>query len=235
MSENKQEISVYSEDFIAKIAQFKTEMTAIYDKISEETTPHYDGDGNKIVDTRPDGLDYIIAAYMSKKLDKHFPGWSWQDGHIQILGSFWVISDGTLYIIDEHLLAFGITPPYRKFYSSGAARIQYKRNTPYAPENIVDIDKNIKSANTNAFKFAINRLCRIGDDVYKKRLDLEGAVDELEELADKNPSIAQKVFMEYLSKRKINPQDVFKVLGVNSLASVSDYNEALNKMKEAGY
>ena len=36
---------------------------------------------------------------------------------------------------------------------------------------IVDIDKNVATANTNAFKRAVNRLCDIANDVYKKSVE----------------------------------------------------------------
>jgi muramoyltetrapeptide carboxypeptidase LdcA involved in peptidoglycan recycling len=62
----------------------------------------------------------------------------------------------------------------RKFFSPGAARVQFKRGSPHTPENVVDIDKNVASANTNAFKRAINRLTNFGDDIYRKQVeDLE--------------------------------------------------------------
>ena len=41
----------------------------------------------------------------------------------------------------------------------------------HTPENIVDIDKNVATANTNAFKRAVNRLCNIADDIYQKHIE----------------------------------------------------------------
>ena len=66
----------------------------------------------------------------------------------------------------------------RKFFSPGAARIQFKRGTPHTPENVIDIDKNVASANTNAFKRAINRLTNFGDDIYRKQIEDLSLTDE---------------------------------------------------------
>jgi hypothetical protein len=107
-----------------KIKAFRKDWYKRYKNISKEKTPQVDGSGRKIIDKRPDGLDYIIDAYMDECLDKHFPGWSWKRaGGLQFLGSEWVSADGELYIIDERLLALNIVPPYRVFWGCGAARI----------------------------------------------------------------------------------------------------------------
>ena len=45
-----------------------------------------------------------------------------------------------------------------------------KRGSKHTPENIVDIDKNVASANTDAFKRAVNRLCNVCDDIYRKQI-----------------------------------------------------------------
>src|SRR3990167_6254967 len=159
-----------------KIKLFRKDWYKRYKNISKEKTPQVDGSGRKIIDRRPDGLDYIIDAYMYECLDKHFPGWSWEAAApLQFLGAEWVVAQGHLIIVDEKLLAFGIQPPYRKYYGCGAARIQYKSGKEHTSENIVDVDKNVKAANTNAKKVAINRLTHIGDDIYGKRIYEEGA------------------------------------------------------------
>ena len=40
----------------------------------------------------------------------------------------------------------------------------------HTPENVINIDHNVGAANTNAFKRAVNRLCNIADDVYRKEM-----------------------------------------------------------------
>ena len=121
------------------------------------------------VKRRPDGLDYVEEKYMRDQLNEHFPVWSWEIKETQFLGSEWVIVTGELQILDNSIP--------RKFSSIGATRIQFKKGKEHTPENVVDIDKNVASANTNAFKRAINRLCNVCDDVYKKQLEDYGLSD----------------------------------------------------------
>jgi len=218
-----------------KIRDFRKEWYNFYKKISKAKTPQVDGTGRKIVDRRPDGLDYIIDAYMDECLDKHFPGWSWKKaGGLQFLGSEYVVADGELFIIDEKLLAFGIIPPYRVYWGSGAARIQYKSNKPHIPENLVDIDKNVKAANTNAKKVAINRLTGIGDDIYGKRIEEEGAgsLEDVMTAAIEEGGGATE-FGRWVQENKWKWGEVFKILGVKDMSEISDYKEAMRKIKEA--
>tara|TARA_Y100000401_G_scaffold108354_1_gene103556 strand:+ start:4872 stop:5543 length:672 start_codon:yes stop_codon:yes gene_type:complete len=133
-------------------------------RISGFTTP------KPHVKSRPDGLDYVEEKYMRDQLNEHFPIWSWEIKNVEFLGSEWCIVTGELNIMD--------TSVPRKFGSVGAARIQFKKNQEHIPENVIDIDKNIASANTNAFKRAINRLCNICDDVYRKQVEDYALNDE---------------------------------------------------------
>ena len=90
----------------------KEEIYNKYNEISKEQTPQVDGNGIKIIEKRPDGYDYIIESYMRDCLDRHFPGWTWEAAApLQFLGSEWVVAQGHLVIIDEYLLALGISPP----------------------------------------------------------------------------------------------------------------------------
>lgn len=161
--------------------------------ISDSTTP------NKYVKQRPDGMDYVEEGYMRTQLDKLYPIWSWLPAGnkpVDFLGSEWVITMGTL-VIEEP------TGHVRQFFSPGASRIQFKRNQPHVPENVIDIDKNVATANTNGFKRAANRLCRIADDVYRKQdIDLSDAeLNELRALMELN-GFEQKVIDEWSVKIK---------------------------------
>ena len=210
----------------------KAEMVAFYKAISNEVTPEVDVSGTKIIDQKPDGfggsLDYIVEAYMRDRLNHHFPGWSWEQGQIQMLGSEWVIVSGHLVILDEHLLAFGKNPPERRFFGAGAARIQFKRNQPHTAENVIDIDKNVKSANSSALKVAINRLCGIGDDVYRKRIDEDGmgSMEQHEDNMLDMPSKAAQAFQSKITRHKLKWSDVLAVLEVRSAGEITDYKKA---------
>lgn len=111
---------------------------------------------------RPDGLDYVEEGYMRNQLNRHYPIWSWELDEVEFLGGEWVWCRGHLSIVEE-----GIT---RKFGSVGATRVQFRKGTKHTPDNIVDIDKNVASANTDAFKRAVNRLCNVCDDIYRKQI-----------------------------------------------------------------
>jgi len=150
-----------------KISEVEDAMREKRKGISETPTP------KSQVKRRPDGLDYVEEKFMRHKLDEHYPIWSWEssgNNPIQILGSEYVVATGKLVIFDE-----GVT---RSFFSPGAARIMYKKDKktgqplPHTIENMVDLDKNVASANTFAFKRAINRLTHISDDVYRKQVEM---------------------------------------------------------------
>lgn len=222
---------VQSDEFKAKIEAFNKDWHKFYKEISKEETPQVDGTGRKIVDKRPDGLDYIIEAYMRECLDRHFPGWSWEgtNNPVQFLGSEWVQISAHLLILDMHLLAFGINPPYRKFLGVAAARIMYKSGRPHTPENIVDIDKNVKAGNSNAFKVAVNRLTHIGDDVYGKRIEEEGA-GTVETVFETDPHATN--FTALIEKYRIPWSEVFKILDISSATEIKDFKEAWEKIKQ---
>lgn len=220
------------ETAVTKYNAIKSDMVSFYKSISNEKTPEVDGSGLKIIDKKPDGmggsLDYIIEAYMRDRLNYYFPGWSWEQGQIQLLGSEWVIVSAHLTILDEHLLTYGKNPPERRFFGTGAARIQFKKNQPHTAENVIDIDKNVKSANSSALKVAINRLCGIGDDVYRKRIDEDGmgSAEEYDNRLMQEPSTAQVGFTNRVAKSKLSYTNVFKALGVKGLDEITDYEEA---------
>lgn len=145
-----------------------------HERISQEKTP--DAQVKNFA-----GYDYVEEAWMRNRLNYYYPVWSWEpSGQVQFLGAEWVITDGVLVILDN-----GIT---RKFYSPGAARIQFKSGAPHTPENVVDIDNNIAASNTNAFKRAANRLPNIADDVYRKTIEnydlTEEEIANLKKLAE---------------------------------------------------
>lgn len=228
-------LTIYDQAFLDRIKQIKADMHNFYMSISQEPTPQYNGSGGQVIKKRPDGLDYLEEAYMRTRLDFYFPGWSWEGTFTQFVGGIEIVAiGGHLCIIDEHLLAFSIVPPVRKFYSVGAARIQFKKDAPHTVENIIDVDKNIAAANSHAFKRGVNRLCRIGDDVYGKRVDEEGGGTLEEIIMSGDASLARKMFTEYVSGHKVRVSLVCQTLNVQSLLDITDYSEAYQKLKQAG-
>lgn len=227
----------YSEEFIRRAQAIKKDMHDFYTKIGEEATPAVDGSGRKIVERRGDGQLYIIEGYMRKKLDEYFPGWSLVEAApLHFMGAEWVVAQIYLEIIDEHLLTFGIVPPIRRFYGVDGVRIQYKGGVTAErrPENIVDIGDNCKQAVSAALKYATNRLTNIGDDIYGKRIDLEGAgsIDTVMTGTVVSDVTARTVFNEYCISKHIKPSVMHKVLGIKSSDEITDYKEAYLKIKE---
>jgi len=222
---------------IPNIEAFKDDWYKFYKDISKTNTPEYDGNGLAIVRKRPDGLDYIIEAFMKDRLNFYFPGWSWRrTSPLQLLGAEWVITDGELMVIDERLMAFNINPPYRCFAATGAARIQFKRNMPHTPDNLVDLDKQVKAANTNAFKKAINQLLGIGDDIYGKRIEEDGA-GSLEDILSSEIETTtntgqEKAFVKFVEDKRLRWSVVFKILGIAGMDEIKDYKVAFKKLKE---
>lgn len=224
------EFPVMTPEFAERVRAFKEDFAKKYSDISKERTPQLDGNGRKIIDKKGD-QDYIIEPYMRNQLDKYFPGWSLDPAApLQFLGSEWVVGQVVLSIIDEHLLAFGINPPVRRFYGVDSVRVQYKRDMPHTPENIVDVGDNCQSAVTGAFKRAINRLTHIGDDVYGKRIEEEGAGSYEEVLMTTGDATS---FGRWITDNKWNLQEILKILGVKSFSEVTDFREAFEKVKQA--
>lgn len=216
-------------EFIEKVAAFKQDWSAVYDEISGSATPRIDGNGKKIVDKRPDGKDYIVASYMASALDRHFPGWSWERASgFQFLGSEWIAADGTLSIIDEHLINYGIKPPVRRFWAGDAVRIQYRKGEPHTMENVIDIGDNMSAASTGAFKRAVNRLTHIGDDIYGRRLEHENA-GTIESQFHDNPT--KETFIRVINDLPGTWSDKLSKLGVDSLNKIDDFPAAYEKLK----
>lgn len=217
---------IVTSEFKEKVKKFKKDFYSKYKAISEEETPRIDGTGKKIVGRRPDGYDYIIEAYMRECLDKHFPGWSWEMGGApQFLGTEWVFVWGTLSIIDEHLLAFGINPPIRKFSATNGVRVKFKKDQEHIAINVIDIGNDVASANSKAFKKAINQLTHIGDDIYGKRIEEEGA-GSFESVFDTSPDKSNFALWFENTYGGKNWNKAFILLDIKSLDEIQDFKKA---------
>ena len=102
------------------------------------------------------GFEYVDEGYMRALLNEHFPIWSWEIIKYEVLGDVEIIVHGRLTIADEGLP--------RNFDAVASHRIAKNQ------KGYVNISNNLKSANTDAFKVAVNRLCNIADDVYRKQV-----------------------------------------------------------------
>jgi len=103
------------------------------------------------------GFDYVDEGYMRWRLNQHYPVWSWEIMKYETLGDKAIVVHGRLKIVDE-----GVT---RSFDSVAAHRIAVLRSG----NGYVDLGNDLKAANSDAFKVAVNRLCNVADDVYRKQ------------------------------------------------------------------
>ena len=100
------------------------------------------------------GFDYVDEAYMRHQLNTHYPIWKWEIVKYEFVGDKAIIVHGKLTIVDH-----GVE---RHFDSVAAHRIASNQ------KGYVDIGNDLKAANSDCFKVAVNRLCNIADDVYRK-------------------------------------------------------------------
>jgi hypothetical protein len=168
---------------------------------------------------------------MRNLLDKYFPGWSWEmNNKPDLLGAEWIGVYGTLTIIDENMALLGINPPIRKFSATNYVRIKYKRDSLHTPENIIDIGNDASSANSKAFKIAVNRLTHIGDDIYRKQIEEEGA-GSYEEVMSKDIDLSK--LLSIVTKWNIRPSELLKILDIQSIDEITDYQDSLDRIKKA--
>lgn len=227
------------EAYLAKAAELRRAMRQQQKSISDTPTPQIDGEGRPIIKRRPDGWDYIIEAYMRDRLNELYPGWSLaMAAPLHFLGAEWVVAQVSLEIIDERLVGLGIIPPVRRYYGVGASRVAYRQGQPHTPESIIDIDLAVAGAVGRAGKRAINRLCSIGDDVYGKRIEDEGAgtleqVTELLIVSDDHDA-ARQALLRYMTEHYKPISKGLKLLGVSSIGEITDVEAAYRTLSGKG-
>ena len=143
-----------------QLAKIQAQSQAIHMQIQKLIAKHKDISSTDTpkpyIETRADGFDYVDEGYMRALLNEHFPIWSWEIKKYEILGDVEIIVHGKLIVVDEGLP--------RTFDAVASHRIAKNQ------KGYVNISNNLKSANTDAFKVAVNRLCNIADDVYRKQM-----------------------------------------------------------------
>ena len=117
------------------------------------------------------GFDYVDEAYMRHQLNTHYPIWKWEIIKYEFIGDKAISMHGRLTIVDH-----GVE---RHFDSVAAHRIASNS------KGDVDIGNDLKAANSDCFKVAVNRLCNIADDVYRKQIpDLELSEEQKEKILE---------------------------------------------------
>ena len=137
---------------IKAIVPYELELEVIskHEKVSQLDTPNY-------YIKQQQGFDYVDEGYMRHLLNLHYPIWKWDIIKYEFIGDTSIAVHGRLTIVDS-----GVE---RHFDSIDAHRIASN------DKGYVDIGNDLKSANTDCFKVAVNRLCNIADDVYRKRIE----------------------------------------------------------------
>ena len=130
--------------------ELEAEVISKHDKVSMLDTPNY-------YIKQQQGFDYVDEGYMRHLLNLHYPIWKWEIIKYEFIGDKSIAVHGRLTIVDN-----GVE---RHFDSIDAHRIVSN------DKGYVDIGNDLKSANTDCFKVAVNRLCNIADDVYRKRVE----------------------------------------------------------------
>ena len=156
------EIVKLSQDNIDSVDTRLRELTRQHGDISDMVTP-------KAYIKKKQGMDYVEIGYMKAIADKEFPGWSWEIIKSEALGSEAYVVHGRLKWYDNGVMRVGDMV--------AAHRIQKKRNS----DLFVDVGNDIKSANTDCMKKALNMYLNIADDVYRNQYEDPHLSDEQEE------------------------------------------------------
>ena len=172
-----------------------------HQQVSEQPTPP-DQVKNR------NGFDYVDEGYMRWRLNKHYPIWSWEILKYETLGDKAIVVHGRLKIMDE-----GVP---RSFDSGAAHRIAVSRSG----SGYVDLGNDLKAANSDAFKVAVNRLCNVADDVYRKQY-----IDK---------SITEEQYNKLLSMMsQLDVEDAEKVESalIGGKINKDNYDKVLSKLK----
>ena len=145
---------------------------------------------------------------MREIADKEYAGWSWEIVKTENLGSAAYVVHGRLKWYDEGI--------WRTGDMVAAHRIQTKRGTG----DFVDIGNDIKAANTDCMKKAMNMYLNIADDVYRNQIEDLELSDEM-----KNQIL---VVASEISESKM--EQIHKLIKDQKL-NTSNYNGSLSKLK----
>ena len=175
----------------SQLVELEADVISKHSDISNIDTPKY-------YVKQQQGFDYVDEGYMRHLLNMHYPIWKWEIIKHEFIGDKAILVHGRLTIIDNGA--------ERHFDSIDAHRIASNQ------KGYVDIGNDLKSANTDCFKVAVNRLCNIADDVYRKRIEnisltteqIEGVWKKLNKIKDKKVVEKIKVGMESMTINKTN-------------------------------
>ena len=178
------------------------EVTNQHSKVSDMKTP-------KAFVRKVMGLDYVEIGYMKAIADKEFPGWSWEIINSEALGSAAYVVHGRLKWYDNGVMRIGDMV--------AAHRIQIKKGSS---NEFVNVGNDIKSANTDCMKKALNMYMNIADDIYKNQFeDPELTTIQIDQL---------RVYADEISQSKL---ETINKLIEDGIINNSNYKGSLAKLK----
>ena len=185
-----------------EVKEALTEVTNQHSKVSDMKTP-------KAFVRKVMGLDYVEIGYMKAIADKEFPGWSWEIINSEALGSAAYVVHGRLKWYDNGVMRIGDMV--------AAHRIQIKKGTN---NEFVNVGNDIKSANTDCMKKALNMYMNIADDIYKNQFeDPELTTIQIDQL---------RVYADEISQSKL---ETINKLIEDGIINNSNYKGSLAKLK----
>lgn len=178
-------------DTLVKLNAHELDIKNRHDGVSKETTsPLY-------VQKRPGKgggtFDFVNEGYMRQILNDNYPVWSWEVIKYEFLGKEAVAVHGRLMIVEDG------SPRY--FDALAAHQMSVSRETGV----YIDLGNDMKSANTEAFKVACNRLCNISDDVYRKSVLSKAQLDTIEGVIGDLDGQTRRKVRESIGTNVINP------------------------------
>tara|TARA_R100000808_G_C2129801_1_gene139226 strand:+ start:386 stop:1003 length:618 start_codon:yes stop_codon:yes gene_type:complete len=181
------------------LMELETDVIVRHTEVSEIDTPAY-------YIKEQQGFDYVDEAYMRHMLNTHFPIWKWEIIKYEFIGDKVISVHGRLTIVDS-----GVE---RHFDAIDAHRVMTSTKTG----DYVDIGNDMKSANSDCFKVAVNRLCNIADDVYRKRIEdislepsqLKAIKDSLKNLKDEKTVAKIESGIEKMTINRTNYEATMK-------------------------
>ena len=161
MSKEEVEMTISSNGSLIEVEDI---LQSKHDFVSNIPTP-------KVFVKDKGGFDYVDEAYMRNQLNSHYPIWKWEIRKYEFMGDKVISLHGRLTIMDH-----GIE---RHFDSVAAHRIATNQ------KGYVDLGNDLKAANSDCFKVAVNRLCNIAADIYRKLIPDLRLSDEQKETINK--------------------------------------------------
>jgi len=163
------------------------------------------------------GYTYVERHYMKMMADKFYPGWCWIIVKTDILGDTAYVVHGRLIWQEEGVRRIGDMV--------AAHRIMKSTKT----DTYIDIGNDIKSANQDCFKKALNQYLNICDDVYKMSEE-EIEKEKVDELLD----LAKNIGDEHLKKLKTSINNIKTLIedGAINARNINKKIKALNNILE---